>query len=103
MNDEVEPIVGNWYRREDDDEVFLVVSIDEEEGVIEIRPLDGEVEEIETDVWEEMSVELIDEPEEWDAELDEAEDDDGDYDDEDEDEEDEDDEDDWGDEFADRE
>ena len=103
MDEELEPVVGKWYKREDDSEVFTVVSVDEDEGIIEIRPLDGEIEEIDEAAWEEMHLELVDDPEEWedtdDLDDDEAEDD---YDDDDE-EEDDDEDDDWGNEFDDRE
>ena len=91
MNEELEPIVGNWYRREDNDETFTVIAVDEEEGIIEIQQLDGEIEEIDEAAWNEMELELVDEPDEWRGELDTMDDEDLDYD------EDEDDDEDWGD------
>ena len=101
MDEELEPIVGKWYRRDDDGEVFTVVSVDEDEGVIEIRPLDGEIEEIDEAAWEDMELEMVDDPEEWEGivELDDDEED-LEYD---EDEDEDEDEDDWGNEFDDRE
>jgi len=91
VNEELEPIVGNWYRREDNDEIFTVIAVDEDEGLIEIQLLDGEVEEIDEATWSEMELELVDEPDEWRGELDNMDDEDFDYD------EDEDEDDDWGD------
>jgi len=99
VDEELEPIVGRWYRREDDGEAFTVVSVDEDEGIIEIRLLDGEIEEIDQAAWEEMELEEIDDPEEWEGAVDLDEDEeDLDYDDD----LDEDDGDDWDDEFDDR-
>jgi len=102
VDEELEPIVGKWYRREDDGEIFTVVSVDEDEGIIEIRPIDGEVEEIDEAAWEEMELEPVDDPEEWEGTVELDDDEDLDYDEEDEDDE-EDDDDDWGNEFDDRE
>lgn len=90
MNEELEPIVGNWYRREDTDETFTVIGVDEDEGLIEIQQLDGAIEEIDEAAWSEMELEIVDEPDEWRGELDVMDDDDPDYD-----EDDEDDEEDW--------
>lgn len=101
MDEELQPIVGKWYRREDDGELFTVVSVDEDEGIIEIRPLDGEIEEIDEAAWEDMDLEIVEDPEEWEGtvELDDDDDDEGlDYE-----EDEEDDDDDWGTEYDDRE
>jgi hypothetical protein len=103
VDEELQPIVGKWYKREDDGEVFIVVSVDEDEGVIEIRPLDGEIEEIDEAAWEDMDIQLVDDPEELEATVELDEDEDLDYDEDDDEDEDDDDDDDWGDEFDDRE
>src|SRR5690606_7898423 len=58
---------------------------------IEIQLLDGEVEELDEATWNELELELVDEPDEWRGELDTMDDEDFDYD------EDEDEDDDWGD------
>jgi len=100
VDEELEPIVGKWYRREDDGEVFTVLSVDEDEGIIEIRSLDGDIEEIDEATWEEMELELVEDPEEWEGTV-ELDDDDEDLD-YDEDDEDDEDDDDWGDEYDDR-
>ena len=101
MDEELQPIVGKWYKREDDGEIFVVVSVDKDEGVIEIRPIDGEIEEIDEAAWEDMDLELVEDPEELEGTVELDDDEDLDYD-EDEDD-DEDDDDDWGNEFDDRE
>lgn len=100
MGREYDPVAGQWYRDLEADETFQVLSVDEDEELIEIQHLDGDVEEIDVDAWTEMDVELTEEPEGWsgsgdddedEEELDEDEDEDDDWD------EDEDDEDDWDD------
>jgi Family of unknown function (DUF6763) len=96
---EYEPVVGKWYRDLEEDESFLVLSVDEDQELIEIQHIDGDIEEIDLDAWAEMDVEPGEEPEGWsgssddeddDEDLDEDEDDDWDDDDEDEDDDDED-------------
>ena len=101
MGREYEPVVGNWYRDLDEEESFLVLSVDEDAETIEIQHVDGDVEEIDLDTWAELDLDPTDEPEGWsgsegdeddddDWEEDEEEDED-DWDDDDEDEDDDDD------------
>lgn len=98
------PVPGQWYESLDDEEVFQVLSVDEDAELIELQYEDGDVEEIDYETWQELDLDLTDEPEGWsgpddededDDELDEDEDDD-DWDDED-DEDDDEEEDDYGD------
>jgi len=85
---DTEPVVRHWYRDVETDELFLVVAIDEDEGFIEIRTADNELDEIDLDVWREMDLEESEEPDDW---REEDEDDDEDWDDEDDDDDDDDD------------
>jgi hypothetical protein len=90
-----DPAPGQWYEDLDREEVFKVVSVDPDEVQVRIQWLDGEYEDLDLDAWNELDLELAEEPEGWadDAEdLDE--DDEDDLDEEDWDEEDEED-DDW--------
>jgi hypothetical protein len=87
-----EPVKGQWYQNLEEDESFRVLSVDEDEELVEIEYLDGDIEELDLDAWHEMDLERIDEPEGWaggddedDEDLDEDEDDDDWDDDEDED------------------
>ena len=103
MGREHDPVRGQWYENLEDDDLFQVLSVDEDAELIEIQYVDGDIEEIDYDTWQELDLEPTDEPEGWvgseDDELDEDEDED-DWDDEDEDEEDDEDdedEDDWDD------
>jgi hypothetical protein len=85
-----EPVVGQWYEIIDEDETFRVISVDEDEELVEIEYLDGETDKFDLEEWHELDLELIEEPEGWSEDDDEDEEDDEDWDEEDEDEEDED-------------
>jgi hypothetical protein len=62
---EYEPVVGNWYRDLDEEESFLVLSVDEDSELVEIQHVDGDVEEIDLDTWAEMDLDPAEEPEGW--------------------------------------
>jgi hypothetical protein len=95
-----DPEPGQWYEDLDREDVFKVVSVDPDDALVRIQWLDGEYEDLDVDAWNELDLELAEEPEGWvdDDEDDEDEDDeDDDWDDEDEDDED----DDWDDDYDD--
>ncbi len=97
------PVPGQWYESLEDEETFQVLSIDEDSELIELQYEDGDVEEIDYETWQELDLELTDEPEGWSGSEDDEKDDEDDDEDEDEDDwddeddEDDDDEDDYGD------
>ena len=95
MGREYEPVAGKWYRDLEEEESFLVLSVDEDQALVEIQHLDGDIEEMDLDTWAEMDVEPTEEPEGWSGSTDEDEDvdDDEEWDDD----EDDDDDDDWDD------
>jgi hypothetical protein len=70
MRDELDPITGNWYRHLDKGQMFRVVDVDEERDVIEIQYFDGDVEEIDTDEWSEMDLDVAEPPEDASGPLD---------------------------------
>jgi hypothetical protein len=74
-----DPEKGQWYEDLDREELFKVVSVDPDEILVRIQWLDGEVEDIDVDAWNELDLELATEPEGW---VDESEDDDEDEEDE---------------------
>jgi hypothetical protein len=79
MSHELDPKVGRWYRRLDDEQLFKVVSIDEDDGVVEIKTVDGEIEELDSTEWVELDLEAAEAPEDYvehDEEEEEEEDDD---------------------------
>jgi hypothetical protein len=64
MSDQLEPVVGKWYRDAELDEQFRVLAIDEEREVVEIRYLDGEADEIELEAWSDLDLEAVEPPDE---------------------------------------
>jgi hypothetical protein len=90
-----DPEPGQWYEDLDREDVFKVISVDPDDAMVRIQWLDGEYEDLDVDAWNELDLELAEEPEGWvDDDLDE--DDEDEEDEEDWDEEDEED-DDWDD------
>jgi len=75
MSHELDPKVGRWYRRLDDEQLFKVVSIDEDEGLVEIKTVDGEIEEVDSTEWIALDLEAAEAPEDY-VDHDEDEDDD---------------------------
>jgi hypothetical protein len=78
---EYAPTPGKWYENKEEEETFRVLTVDEDNELVEIEYVDGEIEELDLDTWHELDLELTEEPEGW------AGDDDGDDDEEDEEEE----------------
>jgi hypothetical protein len=81
---EIDPIVGNWYRNLADQSRFEVVAVDEEGQAVqavEIQYYEGEVEELDMDTWDELSLEFIEPPDDWSGPFDDLEPDDLGYDD----------------------
>ena len=63
------PIVGTWYE-DDEGDCFVVVAIHAGEGTIAIGLLDGSVEEMDLDEWDDMPLQEIEPPEEWRGSMD---------------------------------
>jgi hypothetical protein len=76
MSNELDPVVGNWYRHADKGQTFRVVEVDEDEGTITVQHFDGDLEEMEQDAWYELELELAEEPEDWTGPVDDIERDD---------------------------
>ncbi|MBU4118723.1 MAG: hypothetical protein KJ555_08175 [Proteobacteria bacterium] len=53
MPTDIEPIEGNWYESIEDGTCFYVVTVDEDEGIIELQHDDGTPEEITLESWHE--------------------------------------------------
>ena len=62
---ELIPIIGNWYRNLEDNRLFEIVAMDEDDGTIEIQYFESEIEELDTDTWDELALELSAAPEDW--------------------------------------
>ncbi len=65
MAREYEPVAGQWYENIDENESFRVLSVDEDSELIEIEYLDGDIEELDLDTWQEFDLDKIDQPEGW--------------------------------------
>ncbi len=63
------PHIGQWYYDRTNDREFEVLNIDKEEGILEIQYLEGEVEEVDLDTWEDMNLAKIAEPDDWDQDT----------------------------------
>jgi len=85
------PVPGQWYESLEDEETFQVLSVDEDSELIELQYEDGDVEEIDYETWQELDLDLTDQPEGWSAADDDEEEDEDELDDEDDDDWDEDD------------
>ena len=90
MSHELDPKVGRWYRRLDDEQLFKVKSIDEDDGLVEIKTVDGAIEELDSTEWVELDLEAAEAPEDYvdpddESEEEEEEEDDDDWDDDDDD------------------
>ncbi len=69
MAREYEPVVGQWYENIEEDDCFRVLAVDEDAELIRIEYLDGDIEEIEADIWAEFDLDKIDQPEGWSGEA----------------------------------
>lgn len=112
MGRDYDPVKGQWFEDLEENEIFLVLSVDPDEEVIEIQYENGDIEEIDLDTWHELDLERAQEPEGWastvddddeEEELDDDDDDDDDdWDDDDDDDDDWDDDEDMDDDYSDR-
>jgi phosphopantothenoylcysteine synthetase/decarboxylase len=106
-----DPTPGQWYEDLDRDETFKVLAVDPDDSIVRVQWLDREVEEMDLDAWNELDLDLAEEPEGWADDSDDDDDDDEDddweddedFDDDEDDDEDDDDYDDDDDEYRDRE
>jgi hypothetical protein len=62
---EYAPTPGKWYENKEEEETFRVLTVDEDEELVEIEYVDGEIEELDLDTWHELDLELTEEPEGW--------------------------------------
>lgn len=84
MSREHTPVPGKWYENLEEEETFRVLTVDEDNELVEIEYVDGEIEELDLDTWHELDLELTEEPEGWSDESDDDEEEDEDWDEEDE-------------------
>ena len=64
MPTDTEPIEGNWYEAIEDGARFFVVTVDEDEGIVELQHDDGATEEITLEDWNDADLVAIPPPDE---------------------------------------
>lgn len=64
------PLIGAWYRDQQEQQIFEVVAIDDELGSIEIQYVDGAIGALEVDTWYRLPLVSISSPEDTDSALD---------------------------------
>ncbi len=68
--------IGQWYLRQDKGEAFLVTGLDDSSRTIEIQTFDGDLDEIDREVWSSLPLEFAEPPEDSTGPLDDVETDD---------------------------
>lgn len=61
--------IGQWYRRFDTGDMFLVTGMDERAGTIEVQTSDGDLDEFDADTWQALPLEPAPPPEDWTPEV----------------------------------
>ena len=69
MPNELEPSSGQWYET-GKGQIFRVVALDENSGMIELQHQNGDLNEIEFDEWAALELELIESPSDWRGSMD---------------------------------
>ena len=70
MSNELDPIIGTWYKHLGKGQMFVVVAVDEQESILELQHFDGDIEEVDMAAWKGMELELSEAPENWSAPVD---------------------------------
>ena len=65
-----EPELDQWYLREDTGAKFLVTDYDEDSATVEIQTVDGDLDELDREVWETLPLSLAEAPHDWTAPID---------------------------------
>lgn len=76
MKNELDPRVDQWYFHIDKGQRFYVIDINEKDNTVEVQHFDGDLEEFTFEEWQELEIELSEEPENFTGALDIAEQDD---------------------------
>ena len=62
---EIKAREGQWYADRANHEFFLVIAIDESDGLIDVRDRYGDIDEFDLDEWDAMDLALCSAPTEW--------------------------------------
>lgn len=77
MGRDYDPIKGQWFEDLEENEIFLVLSVDPDTELVEIQYENGDIEEIDLDTWHELDLERAQKPEGWPTEDEKVEAEDG--------------------------
>ena len=66
---DTEAQVGNWYET-DDGEVFAVLAVDKVRGIIDVRFVDGHIDQFDPETWRDLQAAEVEPLEEWHAAMD---------------------------------
>ena len=70
MSDIYDAVVGQWYLRQDTGETFWVTDQDNESGTVEIQTSDGDLDELDDEVWQSLPLALAGPPQDWTGPMD---------------------------------
>jgi hypothetical protein len=70
MEERMNAEIGQWYLQRDKGEMFRVTAYDEGTHSVEIQTFDGDVDEIDEEAWNALTLERTGEPEDWTGPLD---------------------------------
>ena len=70
MSDIYDAVVGQWYLRQDTGETFWVTDQDNESGTVEIQTSDGDLDELDEEVWQSLPLALAEPPQDWTGPMD---------------------------------
>jgi hypothetical protein len=59
---QIQPTVGQWYLRSETGQRFEVIDIDDGDGMIEIQDEEGTLDELDSDTWSTLGIELTQQP-----------------------------------------
>ena len=65
MNDRITPVPEQWYLDRRTGDMFQVISVDDDDGSIDIQHTDGSLDEESMDEWASMALESCEQPEDW--------------------------------------
>ncbi|WP_373079423.1 DUF6763 family protein [Zhongshania sp.] len=59
------PLVGKWYKDMETEQLFEVVAVDDDSDSVEAQLIDGELCQYDMESWRQLSLEQVEEPEDW--------------------------------------
>lgn len=65
MRNHEQPHIGHWYEDGFHSTMFKVVALDKKDNSIQMQHFDGEIEEMDKDIWDDLELFEIAPPEDW--------------------------------------